>query len=906
MLRKNYALCLLLVLLGVSSCQKETIITTGKRPAVADGYVRTSLNLAVADNEQVSTKAIPTEESDYDQNNVWVLVFKVEEGVTDYQSTLFQKPVKAKLSAGAYYADLRYTNSPVFIYVVTGLTDDMNNKLANEDNFEVGVTKYNDVVQNFLTTELMDLDPGAASVGVPIGNGVYFPMCSDKLSYPTGTTEVTVLKSPSESKVLLNRIVAKIDIDASTINTSNFELCGAKLTNGTNVGFVLPFKHADGYQNKGVWYKEMNTVSGNSILSQIYIYEDFELNAQKNPSTKLIVRGKYKGAATDCYYRMDLHKENGDNTFTPYYISRNTHYTVKINKIEGQGYATPEEALVNPPSNAKYTIVVDDISASDIVTNGQYYLAVSNSELVVYSDAFADIVAVKVTTDAPQSVTTNSVTVTSTGSGNLSVNTSTINIPNKYNNETTKDTEIRITIPATFTTADEGTITIKLGNLTKTIKVTRQAEHPVAGVFNDFKDDAYISGYVESTGASNWLKLSASADGSNPTTPTKKQVLSSGGIYMVIDGEIGSEALFFLSRNDDKGRVRVYYNITPGVINTPLRNMTAEQRMLNSGSHDMIFDFSNSKFETLKVRVITKTVNTCYDRRGVPDGILEFESKEFILPLPNNKKQIEVTIPKNFENNLLKQVIVQYWGADAQGVEGWISDLTPTIYQDAMPCANNYIVRYDAYPQNIHNGTELTDNQRTVVKQETDDKKATWIPVSQLISRALIHNLQFAKEAVDKAILEGTAAPGSDVIDDLRIGAQTTEARHRIAWVGRTFNGGYHPVDFNHACQGIITTLSKYNHQSNFVQDVQGKYRFELVSASATVHYMIIDCYSCQVPNLYYHTKRGRVFDRWNMQVEYKGTASYVSYSLSYPTAPPAVRKPITLSTTGSSIHPEQ
>jgi hypothetical protein len=129
-------------------------------------------------------------------------------------------------------------------------------------------------------------------------------------------------------------------------------------------------------------------------------------------------------------------------------------------------------------------------SPHDIVSNGQYYLGVSNSELIVYADLeISDqLVATTVKHNAPATVTTARISIT--GPGLYLVDTSDYDgagtpVNGYYTEATfnpatkkefpivvTMDTNFGINIPGNIT-LPPNMITIELGNLTKEIKVTR-------------------------------------------------------------------------------------------------------------------------------------------------------------------------------------------------------------------------------------------------------------------------------------------------------------------------------------------------------------------------------------------------------------------------------------------------
>lgn len=549
--KKNVMIQLLrLIILAVLtlssfSCTKDHTNSGGDNlPPVPDGYVRTALHLTIADREQVNTRATPTQENAYDEANVWVLMFNATSALDAAPTTLVQAPVKATKSGNQLYVLLRSTNQPVSIFVVAGLTPTMNTYLGTTSNFTEGVTTY---------AQLLHLSHGFKtpvnpSAGIVVGGSTlpYFPMSTDLMFHSTGTITLTTI-APR-----FKRITAKINIDASAVS-ADFTLEGVRLQNGALQGNVLPQSPLPVAVTAK--YDEAVTVVSNKIESAIYLYENNGMDGSTPNPTTLIVRGRYKGGNSS-YYRMDLLQSNGAGGYTPYSIERNTCYTLSISEVKNGGYNTSNEASLNPPSNTEYAVGVTDPDSHEILSNGQYYLGTSNSEFVVYEDGIlTNQLAVTVTHNAPSTVTTNRISV----SNGLIAETTALATPNG----TVTTTNVLITIEGQFTSAHTGTITIQLGNLTKTIKVFRRATlSPVGNIISDFSDPAYVGGEIKTSGG--WLRLSASPDGGHYTAAMNQPVVNpSGGIYFSMSNNLPASGgtprnvSFFVWRRNDQGRVRV-------------------------------------------------------------------------------------------------------------------------------------------------------------------------------------------------------------------------------------------------------------------------------------------------------------------------------------------------------------
>ena len=564
MIKTIKILVLISILAGFTCCSRDTIEET--IPVVPEGYVRASLDLQVEKPDTVQTRATDAEEIAYDDSNVWVLLFNATSGSDKTPTTLVQAPVKATKTGNQLYVLLRATSQPVTAYVVAGLSSTLNTYMATATNFSEGVTTFA-TVNNQLQTAAV------TTAGVPIGSGSYFHMISEPVFYATGTTTLTTITKP------LTRNVAKINVDASALATSDFQLEGVTLVNGAQKGFV--FKQTAIPVNNGgvpVQYSEKTTVSGNKLESQIYLYENAGFlsdGTTKNP-TKLVIKGSYKGG-TSSYYRMDIVKKEADGSYTPYDIQRNHCYILKIEKIENGGYLTLDEAIAGDPSNTSYTVIVSDPDSHDIVSNGHYYLGLSNSEFVVYGDAgqLDNLHIATVTTDAPAGTYTSIV-----ASNDLTLNTTTLTAPN--------GTAVATDIYATLNTSTSGYIDLRVGNLTKRIAVQRKPS-VICGDSEklDYIDPKYTTGEVVS--GTEWVRLATTSSTNFNMLPTKL-VNPLGGIYVRYNSTLNMNASrsaeLYAVKNNDEGRAKMLLFATPVayVSNTLPNNIDKNGQDINGTS----------------------------------------------------------------------------------------------------------------------------------------------------------------------------------------------------------------------------------------------------------------------------------------------------------------------------------
>jgi hypothetical protein len=73
-------------------------------------------------------------------------------------------------------------------------------------------------------------------------------------------------------------------------------------------------------------------------------------------------------------YRLDFYDSRAKKFLD---INRNCHYIFTINKINGDWYNYPQNAINNPGSNIEYEINVVEVGSSHITSNGQYAIVTS-------------------------------------------------------------------------------------------------------------------------------------------------------------------------------------------------------------------------------------------------------------------------------------------------------------------------------------------------------------------------------------------------------------------------------------------------------------------------------------------------------------------------------------------------
>lgn len=490
---KIHIIYLLVLLTFFSACSiKEEV--PGEPVTIGETKVRFEL-FTKAGTYGLPVSRAGENESVVDQQP-WVLVFLGTGGTAS-----FVEAVQAELYNGKTYVYLEeqagncqlliLANSPNRFYM-NGLgyaytADNLVNTLRGRD--------LDYACRNLLTEALID-----PQYTLPY-SGQKLPM-SDLVNLSKIDASVTI------PNIRLKRIVGKIVVENTD---ADFVLEGitvvanvaknSKLYNLTdaleqNIGAenLVEYRKDDSYALNIVDAEEIVTGGQTTKNNPLYVYETHSLSND----TYLVIRGQYKGEMF--FYKMAL--VNNDQHVLD--ILRNTEYIFTITSVRGRGFISMADAKASLASNTNldYSILVQEESSYEIVSNNEYYLGVTNSHFEIYASAASGTayVAFSLITDC-KSENIGERTITAT-SGLRIVSPVDGMIPVS----TTLPSQVKIEMLAGFTS---GEIELRLGNLRKTVTVKRREQVTSSGtIISSFIDDGYyISAYVEDYVNHSWLKL---------------------------------------------------------------------------------------------------------------------------------------------------------------------------------------------------------------------------------------------------------------------------------------------------------------------------------------------------------------------------------------------------------------
>lgn len=490
---KVHIIYLLVLLTFFSACSiKEEV--PGEPVTIGETKVRFEL-FTKAGTYGLPVSRAGENESVVDQQP-WVLVFLGTGGTAS-----FVEAVQAELYNGKTYVYLEeqagncqlliLANSPSRFYMngvgYAYTADNFVNTLRGRD--------LDYACRNLLTEALIDPQYTVPYIGQKL------PM-SDLVNLSKIDASVTI------PNIQLKRIVGKIVVENTD---ADFVLEGitvvtnvaknSKLHNLTdaleqNIGAdnLVEYRKDDSYALNIVDAEEIVTGGQTTKNNPLYVYKTHSLSND----TYLVIRGHYKGESF--FYKMAL--VNNDQHVLD--ILRNTEYIFTITSVRGRGFISMADAKASLASNTNldYSILVQEESSYEIVSNNEYYLGVTNSHFEIYASAASGTayVAFSLITDCKsESIGERTITATS---GLRIVSPVDGMIPVS----TTLPSQVKIEMLAGFTS---GEIELRLGNLRKTVTVKRREQVTSSGtIISSFIDDGYyISAYVEDYVNHSWLKL---------------------------------------------------------------------------------------------------------------------------------------------------------------------------------------------------------------------------------------------------------------------------------------------------------------------------------------------------------------------------------------------------------------
>jgi hypothetical protein len=328
---------------------------------------------------RMQTRAL-TESDENVIRNVRLLLFKNAGGITTYclgvngnniqSNSLSQKTFDATLPTGEYDVVILANAQDIVDGSALSLGDTKENVLKALVKTNVG--KWNDN-------------------GIPMWGRI------DNLTIDLETNPGNM------SPVEMVRMLAKIDVE--TLASADFTLADIRLYNYSSQGALVPDLAAWPADNIALSPTQPSAAGGYAAVSAPLIFDAADgvtpdgckqiiytceapagSAANLSANTCLVIGGSYRGEATS-YYKIDFAgEENNRQVFLP--LLRNNYYLIKIVRVSGSGYPSPEMALNSPSVNMNALFLYwTEQGMNNVVFDGEYMLGVSTDRLTLPSDA---------------------------------------------------------------------------------------------------------------------------------------------------------------------------------------------------------------------------------------------------------------------------------------------------------------------------------------------------------------------------------------------------------------------------------------------------------------------------------------------------------------------------------------
>lgn len=450
----------------------------------------------------------------------WVLVFKGSN-----ENAVFVEAVQAFQLAGINkrYIILTEQTSTCQLLILANPQDYYYYIAGNSTPFEFTEENFNTHLggQNlsYACTNLLTEPLSNPQTEIPYSGNMTIPM---SFVLPVLSINKDTEIGTSSSLLELKRAVAKIVIKNSDTNFAfdsitavvNVPKQGRLHQLGTtalmnNTGNLIEYNAGDLYATDMI----SSDSGGTTENDPVYLYESGTDN-----KTYIIIKGQYNGKTY--YYKVSIVDANKN----PVDILRNYKYTITISSV-GPGFETINDlkTFQGSNSNITYNIRIVDESSFEISTNENYYLALSNSVFIAYTDgrdgSEDEFNPFTLTTNCTINFPDARYITHNNEFGHISLiepapdkpgtgQKSEIPITGNSNSPVAKDVIAKISTSL----GNTGIFTLKLGDLEKNISVRSNGALPAAGSSSVLQDNYYLlSGYIEEgSNTKDWIKLTSS------------------------------------------------------------------------------------------------------------------------------------------------------------------------------------------------------------------------------------------------------------------------------------------------------------------------------------------------------------------------------------------------------------
>lgn len=338
----NILYCLLFIV-GLASCVTDNALDNYPDESSRIANAQVMLSLSIPNSQLPSATRVISEST---VNSLWVLEF--ENGVLKEKIDITTKYNNS--NGKRLYVSIEETEKPVVLSVVANI---------DVSGLATGTDKES-ILKSLIFSNA--------------NSNNYIPMYGESEEFANINRN-----NVYDTSVELIRAFAKIEIQYNSTQTDKeFTFLGIKVLN-TN---------ANGYLADGFGIPEQTPVksitadpvyiNNNLKTASVYIAET-ENNSQNK--VQILVHGRYSG--TDCWYRLDMIKNNENNEITS--LKRNHKYVFALQNVNFLG-RSEADAMTGDPDNKAFSARVMTLSAEeadilDITTDDEYFLGVNSSIL---------------------------------------------------------------------------------------------------------------------------------------------------------------------------------------------------------------------------------------------------------------------------------------------------------------------------------------------------------------------------------------------------------------------------------------------------------------------------------------------------------------------------------------------
>ncbi|MDR2763987.1 MAG: FimB/Mfa2 family fimbrial subunit [Tannerella sp.] len=361
-----------LFILAFAACSEELVIYTGESGRTDDKVSETRVNFSIRVPSQIKSAATKSVSDEGAVDKVHILLFKAEGSARTFSRLITVDDI----AAGSNMQKTFQVTLPVGLYDIVVLANAQ--EIIDNSGISFGDTKE-EALNALVERNASEWDGDCIPMWGRRDNQTI-----DSHSSFVGNDAISMIR-------MLAKIEVEVTPEAAGANGDNFVLTSIRLYNYSSQGALVPDLSAWPADNVAVMPSEPAVSNGYASMSypanpplafDSRVCYTFEAPAGAGgkamaANTCLIIGGSYRGRPVS-FYRVDFVDRTAPGKFLP--LLRNHHYLMKIVKVNGDGYPTPELAFETTLVNMEVDVLPwNDGSMENVSFDGQNTLEVSKS-----------------------------------------------------------------------------------------------------------------------------------------------------------------------------------------------------------------------------------------------------------------------------------------------------------------------------------------------------------------------------------------------------------------------------------------------------------------------------------------------------------------------------------------------